>query len=216
MPIPTKRFAPGVFLLTLILSGCGVYQKYGYGRVVDSKLDPAEQTPVVLPVNAPSISQRFRPEKEPSKSDHRGFDILVPTGTPVLAPSDGVVSRVALSILYGKQVMVDHGIGAAGLRLQTRYFHLTERLVREGQAVRRGKLLGYSGMTGLAGGFPHLHFEVHRLGEAEPAIAVKVLDPQLFWVDGVGKITCYDKARSFPASPIALTYPVPCLGLDWQ
>lgn len=48
MPIPTKCFAAGVPLPTLSLGGCGVYQKYDYGRVVESKLDPAEQTPTAL------------------------------------------------------------------------------------------------------------------------------------------------------------------------
>ncbi len=47
-------------------------------------------------------------------------------------------------------------------------------------------------------------------------VLLLILNPQLFRVDGVGKIACYDKMRSFPASPTALTCPVPCPGLDWQ
>jgi len=215
MPVLNNRFL-ACFLLLLLPVGCGVYHKHGHGKIVGSKLDSDLQTPVTLPANAPSISQRFNPRTGPSNADHRGFDILVPTGTPVLAAADGVVSQVRLSLLYGRQVMLDHDRGAAGFRLQTRYFHLTEQRVSAGESVRRGQLLGYSGMTGLAGMFPHLHFEVHRLSDTEPAAAAGFQDPQLFWVDGVGRVSCFDSSRAFPPTPAMLTYPVPCQGLKWR
>jgi murein DD-endopeptidase MepM/ murein hydrolase activator NlpD len=205
-----------VVLISLSMTGCGIYDKYGHGRVVSSKLDEASVTPVDMPSNAPSISQRFLPQGVSSKSEHKGFDILVPSRTPVLAATDGVVSRVQTSILYGRQVMIDHGATAAGDRIQTRYFHLSEQRVVVGDRLQRGQVIGYSGFSGLAGGFPHLHFEVHRLGDGADAVAVRFLDPQLFWVDGRGRITCYDKHREWPAEPVALSYPVPCLGMDWQ
>jgi len=205
-----------VVLIGLSMTGCGIYDKYGHGRVVSSKLDEASVTPVELPPNAPSISQRFLPQGVSSKSEHKGIDILVPSRTPVLSATDGVVSRVQTSILYGRQVMIDHGAVAAGYRIQTRYFHLSEQRVAVGDRLRRGRVIGYSGLSGMAAGFPHLHFKVHRLGEGADAVAVRFIDPQLFWVDGRGKITCYDKRREWPAEPIALSYPVPCLGMDWQ
>jgi len=201
-------------MISLSMTGCNIYDKYGHGRLVSSKLDEASATPVDLPPNAPSISQRYRPEGVSSKSEHKGFDILVPSRTPVLAAADGEVSRAQTSILYGRQLMIDHAAGAAGYRIQTRYFHLSERLVEVGDQLRRGQLIGYSGASGMAGGFPHLHFEVHRLGEGDDAVAVSVLDPQLFWVEGKGKITCYDKNREWQARPVALSYPVPCLGVE--
>jgi hypothetical protein len=68
----------------------------------------------------------------------------------------------------------------------------------------------------MAGIYPHLHFEVHRLSDAVPPVATRFLDPQLFWVDGVGKITCYDSNRDWIESPVALTYPVPCRGVEWN
>ena len=82
--------------------------------------------------------------------------------------------------------------------------------------VGRGELIGYSGASGMAGLFPHLHFEMFRLNEAEPPVAVEYLDPQLLWVDGVGQVTCFDLARSYPGEPLRLTYPVPCRGLAWE
>ena len=201
-------------LLALSLQACGYYEKRGYGWVAKSKLE--QPTPVVLPVEAPSISQRFRPATGPASSNHRGFDILVPSGTPVLAAADGRVARVSFSGIYGRQLLLDHTPGGTGLALQTRYFHLSEKLVIEGERVRRGQLLGYSGLSGLTGVFPHLHFEVHRLSDDDPPRAIGLLDPQLFWVDGSGQITCYDRGRDFTSTPELLTYPVPCRGIDWR
>ncbi len=203
-------------LLALALGGCAIYDRYGHGRVASSRLDPGLATPVTLPPAAPSISQRFRPDDVPFDAGHRGFDLLVPSGTPVIAAAAGTVSQLLLTPMFGRQIRVDHGHGDAGHRLQTRYLHLSERLVGEGEAVHRGQLLGYSGMSGLAAGFSHLHFEVHRLDDAEPPRAAGYLDPQLFWIDGVGRVTCYEHGRDYPAAPVRLTYPVPCRGIAWR
>ncbi len=55
-----------------------------------------------------------------------------------------------------------------------------------------------------------------RLGEGADAVAMRFIDPQLFWVDGKGQVTCYDKHRQWPGEPLALSYPVPCLDTEWQ
>jgi murein DD-endopeptidase MepM/ murein hydrolase activator NlpD len=197
-------------VLALALSACNSFETRGYGWVARSKM--AQPTPLYLPANAPSISQRFRPADGPADSNHRGFDIFVPTGTPVIAAADGTVSRVSFSVLYGRQVLVDHVFGVAATDLQTRYFHLSEQRVAAGEAVHRGQLLGYSGRSGMVGVFQHLHFEVHRLGDSDPPRAIGLLDPQAYWVDGVGRVTCFERGRDF--LPSRLTYPVPCRGLD--
>lgn len=212
--MPRPVFIVLLAAVSLSLGACGIYDKHGYGWLARSKLDAP--TPVRMPLNAPSISQRFRPPDTPSGMQHAGIDLLLPSRSPVLAAGDGIVAEVALSVLYGKQIMLNHERSSDGERLQTRYYHLTERLVDQGEAIKRGQLIGYSGMTGLAAGFPHLHFEVHRLNEAEPPIAVKFLDPQLFWFDGPGNITCFERDRDFTARPAGLTYPAPCRGVDWQ
>jgi murein DD-endopeptidase MepM/ murein hydrolase activator NlpD len=59
---------------------------------------------------------------------------------------------------YGKMVHVSHGYGMA-----TRYGHLSEILVRPGQRVRRGEVIGRVGSTGRSTG-PHLHYEVFKAG----------------------------------------------------
>jgi murein DD-endopeptidase MepM/ murein hydrolase activator NlpD len=216
MPVLTMRISITALFIMLATCGCSVYEKYGYGRVARSKLDQASITPVQLPVIAPSISQRYRPMFASAQSEHKGFDILVPSRTPVLAPADGEVSKVALSLLYGNQLILNHGRTAAGYRIQTRYFHLDEQLMEVGENVRRGQLVGYSGVTGLAGLYPHLHFEVHQLNDDDIPVAIRDLDPQLFWFDGKGKVTCYESARDFTPTPVSLSYPVPCRDLNWQ
>lgn len=212
----SKRNAITVLLIMLATTGCSVYETYGHGKVASSRLDKSSVTPVELPANAPSISQRYRPTFASADAEHKGFDILVPRRTPVLAASDGEVSRVSLSILYGNQLILNHGRTANGYRIQTRYFHLDEVLVGADEKVRRGQLVGYSGLTGLAAGFPHLHFEVHQLDQNDVPVAIRDVDPQGYWFDGVGRITCYDSSRDFRPTPASLTYPVPCRGTDWQ
>ena len=215
--MPAKMTSKALMLLiTLTMTACGIYSHYGYGRIAASKLDAVSMTPLELPENAPSISQRFRPVGVSSQSEHKGFDILVTAGTPVLAAADGEVSRVQTSILYGRQIMIDHGRVAAGHPIQTRYFHLSERHVAVGDRLQRGQLIGYSGASGMAGVYPHLHFEVHRLAEGGNPSTIHFLDPQIFWADGSGKITCYVRDRKWKATPVTLSYPVPCRDLEWN
>jgi murein DD-endopeptidase MepM/ murein hydrolase activator NlpD len=218
-----------ILLITTVVSACNVYREYGYGKIAGSRLDRSISTEVRMPANAPSISQRYmpiwgpsdgKPVRRPTSGEHKGFDLLVPTRTPVIAVDAGdagEVVSVELSFMFGRQVMLNHGRTDQGFRIQTRYFHLTEVIVEESDQLDRGQILGYSGASGMAsGGLPHLHFEVHRLNRAIQPIAVKALDPQLFWVDGVGVITCFDKMREFQQGLVRLTYPVPCRGVAWQ
>lgn len=89
---------------------------------------------------------------------HHGVDIVADTGTPILAPADGVVTRARRVAGYGKMVHLSHGYGMA-----TRYGHLSEILVRPGQKVSRGDIVGRVGSTGRSTG-PHLHYEVFKSG----------------------------------------------------
>lgn len=89
---------------------------------------------------------------------HHGLDIAARTGTPVLAPADGVVKRVRTASDYGKMVVLDHGYG-----YQTLYGHNSKVLVKVGQRVRRGDVIAHIGNTGRSTG-PHLHYEVRLNG----------------------------------------------------
>ena len=87
---------------------------------------------------------------------HAGVDLGVPMGTPVKAAKSGRVSFSGTASGYGNYIMVDHGNG-----ISTAYAHESRRIVRTGQAVGRGQVLGYSGTAGTG---PHLHFEYLRNG----------------------------------------------------
>ncbi|SFP78800.1 M23 family metallopeptidase [Sphingomonas rubra] len=87
-------------------------------------------------------------------SYHSGADVAVPTGTPVLAPADGVVVLAADHpfTLEGNLLMVDHGAG-----LGSAFLHLSRLNVHVGDHVRQGQRIALSGATGRATG-PHLHW----------------------------------------------------------
>lgn len=87
-------------------------------------------------------------------SYHSGVDVARPSGTPVLAPADGVVilATPASFTLEGRLLMLDHGMG-----LNSAFLHLSRIDVQPGDVVRRGQTIGAVGMTGRATG-PHLHW----------------------------------------------------------
>ncbi|MEL7003910.1 MAG: M23 family metallopeptidase [Bacteroidota bacterium] len=86
---------------------------------------------------------------------HTGIDFSAPIGTPIYATADGKVTKAKVRFSgYGKLVEIDHGFG-----YQTRYAHMHEFIVKEGQQVKRGQVIGYVGNTGLSTA-PHLHYEV--------------------------------------------------------
>ena len=90
---------------------------------------------------------------------HAGVDIAAARGTRVLAPAAGTVADVGDYVLTGRTVLVDHGVGVFSA-----YFHLDTVLVRRGDEVAQGKILGRVGSTGLSTG-PHLHYGIYVHGK---------------------------------------------------
>jgi len=86
---------------------------------------------------------------------HFGVDMAAPTGTPIHAPAAGIVSLSADHYLNGGFTLIDHGQGVS-----TSYLHQSKRLVRDGDMVKRGQLIGEIGQTGRATG-PHLHWAMN-------------------------------------------------------
>jgi murein DD-endopeptidase MepM/ murein hydrolase activator NlpD len=86
------------------------------------------------------------------KAPHFGIDIAAPVGAPIHAPADGIVSNCGDYYLEGGFTMLDHGHGVS-----TCYFHQSKRMVKEGDHVLRGDLIGLIGQTGRATG-PHVHW----------------------------------------------------------
>jgi murein DD-endopeptidase MepM/ murein hydrolase activator NlpD len=85
---------------------------------------------------------------------HEGMDIAAQTGTPVMAPADGVVVKAGFGTGYGNLVEISHGYG-----MKTVYAHNSRLNVKAGQRVRRGDVVAYVGDSGSSTG-PHLHYEV--------------------------------------------------------
>ena len=86
--------------------------------------------------------------------NHRGTDFRAATGTPIYALNDGVVRVSGNFIAYGKTVVIDHGS-----RVMSYSLHLNRVLVREGEMVKKGGVIGLSGDTGYALE-PHLHLSI--------------------------------------------------------
>jgi murein DD-endopeptidase MepM/ murein hydrolase activator NlpD len=98
---------------------------------------------------------------------HLGYDLAVTQHVGVEASNDGRVVFAAPLGIYGNCIVVDHGYG-----LQTIYGHLSHIDVHEGDMVKRGQVMGQSGMTGMAGG-DHIHFAMQLDGVQ--------IDPKEWW-----------------------------------
>src|SRR5262249_50204211 len=89
---------------------------------------------------------------------HTGVDISAPTGTPVKAAADGVVSFAGFFGGYGRLIVISHTNG-----MESYYGHLSKIEVIQGQEIRQGEIVGKVGSSGRATG-PHLHYEVRVSG----------------------------------------------------
>jgi murein DD-endopeptidase MepM/ murein hydrolase activator NlpD len=89
-----------------------------------------------------------------SRARHYGFDLASVAAAPIAAGNAGIVRYADDLGIYGRCVLIDHGLGLVSL-----YGHLSQIDVRAGDRVRKGQILGRTGETGLAGG-DHLHFAI--------------------------------------------------------
>ncbi|MDA3881882.1 MAG: M23 family metallopeptidase [Bacteroidales bacterium] len=87
---------------------------------------------------------------------HTGIDLTAPPGTKIYASGDGVVKRARFVRGYGKSVTVSHGY-----KYESIYAHMSMILVKPGQKVKRGEVVGLVGNTGTSTG-PHLHYEIRK------------------------------------------------------
>jgi murein DD-endopeptidase MepM/ murein hydrolase activator NlpD len=103
---------------------------------------------------------------------HYGVDMAAPVGTPIIAPADGVVSISDDYYLDGGLTLIDHGQGVS-----TAYLHQSKRLVKAGEAVKRGQRIGLIGATGRATG-PHLHWAMNWFEvRLDPSLSTKKPKP---------------------------------------
>jgi len=128
--------------------------------------------------NYVSVSSHFGWRIHPilkTRKLHKGTDFPTPIGTPIIAPYDGKVSKVANQPEgAGLYVKILHNV--EGVTVETKFFHLSRQLVHVGQEVKMGDVIGASGNTGGSTG-PHLHFETHvrATNGFQPVDAMKFL-----------------------------------------
>src|SRR3990170_5857919 len=131
----------------------GAGQHYGSGK-----------TPKGLgqPLRNYNVSSGYGPRNKPTagaSSWHRGADLAAPSGSPIYATHSGVVAFSGWGSGYGYNIAIN---GARGM--QTFYGHNSKNVVKAGQQIRQGQLIGYVGSTGVSTG-PHLHYEVRINGK---------------------------------------------------
>lgn len=176
----------------LDLEGSGVEAGIGGGDRVDPQLPALEEragqlaealdrveaqlteqlrwissVPAITPARG-ILTSGFGNRRDPisrGRGNHQGIDIAAAPGAPVRAAADGLVTRASRQGGLGKAVFLSHGYGLA-----SRYAHLSEIVVKPGQRVRRGDVIGRVGNTGRSTGY-HLHYEVHLDGSPVDPLA---------------------------------------------
>jgi murein DD-endopeptidase MepM/ murein hydrolase activator NlpD len=133
------------------------------------KLDRLQDGVIAIPSDKPvksgvEFTSGFGVRSDPFRraaAMHPGIDLAGAYGTPIYATADGTVLRAGWnSGGYGNLVEIDHGKG-----ITTRFGHLSAILVRSGDRIARGQLIGRMGSTGRSTG-NHLHYEVRIDGRA--------------------------------------------------
>jgi peptidoglycan LD-endopeptidase LytH len=149
-------------------------------------------TPVLInPVKGASnksIGSFYGDPRDGGKRRHEGVDIFAKKGTPVIAPTDGYISRVGTSKLGGKVVwMQDQKRG------HSYYFaHLDSQLVTAGKRVKQGEVIGTVGNTGNARYTPsHLHFGIYQRHSKDPINYIRTLQ-------AIGEVSPWDTTMLQP------------------
>lgn len=112
----------------------------------------------VLPIQYTRCSSPYGYREHPVEGEakfHYGVDLAAPVGTPVVAARSGTVSAATYGDAEGYYVNIDHLDG-----YDSRYLHMSRHIVKEGQFVQAGQIIGYCGASGMVTG-PHLHFGIY-------------------------------------------------------
>jgi len=127
--------------------------------------DKMSRIPSILPIDKEDIRKVASPfgmRKHPilrKYKMHNGLDLSAKKGTKVLSPGKGKVIYVGYTRTAGKHIKIDHGYGYISI-----YAHLSKTLVKKGQKVKHGDIIGLVGSTGRSTG-AHLHYEIQVDGK---------------------------------------------------
>jgi len=145
-----------------------VMQSTSFDEVIDlawNKEDRIAARPAIQPVSMKDLTRfgssfgtRYHPILKVVRP-HEGIDLTAPKGTSIYATADGMVLQAGYRPGgFGHKILIDHGYG-----YRTLYGHCDQVLVKAGQKIRRGEVIGLVGSSGLSKS-PHLHYEVHLNG----------------------------------------------------
>ena len=126
--------------------------------------------PLDQPVQKWEMNSGFGVRKDPftgTYAQHQGLDMGAEMRTPIAATGEGKITHADFDGNYGRMVEIDHGNG-----LMTRYGHMSRILVKKGDLVKRGTIIGQLGCSGRCSG-PHVHYEV--LNNGRPVNPLKFL-----------------------------------------
>lgn len=144
-------------------------------EVLGSQQEKLAHIPSVMPINIAdyTMSSGYGNRVDPiygSSKFHAGLDFAASEGTDVFATGEGKVETADWRTGYGNCIDINHGYNYL-----TRYAHLSEILVKPGDQVKRGQLIGKVGSTGKSTG-PHLHYEVRYKDEPQNPVNYYFMD----------------------------------------
>ena len=132
-------------------------------KLSKNRITAIDAIPAIMPVANKDLRQLasgFGYRRDPfyhTPSFHPGMDFTAAVGTEIYATANGTVSLIKTEPRgYGNHIIINHGNGYTTL-----YGHLSRSIVRPGQKIKRGQLIGYVGNTGRSTG-SHLHYEVRK------------------------------------------------------
>jgi murein DD-endopeptidase MepM/ murein hydrolase activator NlpD len=150
----------------------GINEKLDLAKIdaVDKKYI-LQNIPNGYPVPYKGVSSPFGWRIHPilhKKEFHPGIDLRAKMKTPIKATADAIVeyAHYHKTSGYGNLIILDHNFG-----FKTLFGHLHKIAVKNGEFVKKGQIIGYTGSSGLSNG-PHLHYEIRYLG--------MVLNPKYF------------------------------------
>ena len=137
------------------------FDKKGSEGHYDQNGKSVEKALMKTPINGARLSSAFGMRKHPIdgyNKMHKGTDFAAPTGTPIMASGNGIITRARWCGGGGNCIKIKHNS-----TYETVYAHMKSfgRGIREGVRVKQGQIIGYVGSTGNSTG-PHLHYEVIR------------------------------------------------------
>ncbi|WP_416907088.1 MAG: peptidoglycan DD-metalloendopeptidase family protein [Polymorphobacter sp.] len=183
---------------------------YASWRKLEDMQAAMASIPALVPVKNYRLSSRYGRRYDPFNgriAQHAGLDLAGSRGEPIYAAADGRITRAGRMSGYGTMAEINHGKG-----MSTRYGHMSLVLVKPGQRVKQGDMIGRMGSTGRSTG-THLHYEIRVDGRAINPKPFIDASPRLLAAQRDGETIALASAAPAPAadSGVMMT-PIPPLG----